>query len=419
MSINAKKPTEETTLMLELLSAAMFNRQPIALPKDAEQWDKVLDAAVDGAVSAVCYTPVSRLENADISPESLAALRADAVNTANNYYDCLYSQKKIISVLEKNGIDCAVWKGLSASALYPCPELRRLGDIDILVRPDDFDRAVKIFTDMGAVCPFSDAESSVSDIAMILSGTYFELHRFFTDDCLLGEEFYISALDNAREIELEGFRFKALSEPYNAYSMLLHMRHHFIGTGFGLRQLADYALVLSRLSGSELSELSSLAEKAGMTDFLRCVAKTCVLCLGADEKAAQVLSAQDFPEDVCDAFLCDIIDGGTWGQLDPDRENAVHFRNGGGAAKSLLKSLGASARRQYPACREHKILLPFCCVAAGFGAVKNRVTGKRSRFDVGKAKKSYDERAALFREMGINAEEIAGAHIERLKGSRG
>ena len=51
-------------------------------------------------------------------------------------------QTEAIRVLQQTGIPAAVIKGTAIGRFYPIPYLRRYGDIDILVHPDNYQRAI-------------------------------------------------------------------------------------------------------------------------------------------------------------------------------------------------------------------------------------------------------------------------------------
>ena len=63
-----------------------------------------------------------------------------------NYYNNLSVQNKVLKILNENNIRCAVLKGITVSKCYPEPLYRPLGDIDILVDIENYDKAINILT---------------------------------------------------------------------------------------------------------------------------------------------------------------------------------------------------------------------------------------------------------------------------------
>jgi hypothetical protein len=59
---------------------------------------------------------------------------------------------RLTAILEAHGLEVVVLKGSAVAHLaYPVPEVRSFGDIDLLFRPDEFDRAIEVLTSIGYV----------------------------------------------------------------------------------------------------------------------------------------------------------------------------------------------------------------------------------------------------------------------------
>ena len=50
-----------------------------------------------------------------------------------NYYQIDQFTRHTVSLLEDNGIDCILLKGISLASCYPVPEYRKLGDLDLYI----------------------------------------------------------------------------------------------------------------------------------------------------------------------------------------------------------------------------------------------------------------------------------------------
>ena len=76
-----------------------------------------------------------------------------------NYYQIDQFTRHTVSLLEDNGIDCILLKGISLASCYPVPEYRKLGDLDLYIsRKSDISKAQKLLESHGYI-----AENELSD----------------------------------------------------------------------------------------------------------------------------------------------------------------------------------------------------------------------------------------------------------------
>lgn len=159
--------------------------------------------------------------------------------------DCVINeQKALVKLLEKNGFKYAVLKGTSVARLYNKPTLRTLGDIDVLVKPDDYDSVKELMISKG----YNLIEDGFNHFhcAFIKNDVSIELHHEMSEFpktavCDALREELKKALDCtvlSREDEI-GYSYSLLSPIYQAVSLLLHMERHISKDGLGLRQILD------------------------------------------------------------------------------------------------------------------------------------------------------------------------------------
>ena len=199
----------------------------------------------------------------------------------------------VITLLAKHEIPATLIKGYSLSALYPDPDTRDFGDVDIYVGEENYLRAAEIVT-----AAFPDAHwhsATYGGIHYILVidenlDRVVELHRVtmefhdkqadalyqaFTQKYLgrssrvgrsssrVGRSSSGVGRSSSREgwssVEWRGIELPIPSAAYNALYVFMHAWHHFESTGVGFRPLADWALCLhqahEQLSAEEWSQL--------------------------------------------------------------------------------------------------------------------------------------------------------------------
>ena len=81
--------------------------------------------------------------------------------------------KRIFDAFEKNGIDYMPLKGCKMKSLYPKPELRIMGDADILIRNEQREAIARIMESLG----FVQENESDHEWVWTTKGLYLELHK--------------------------------------------------------------------------------------------------------------------------------------------------------------------------------------------------------------------------------------------------
>lgn len=159
----------------------------------------------------------------------------------------------VMAVLEKNNIPATLIKGYSLSGLYPDPDMREFGDVDIYVGETNYMRAAEVVT---AAYPDAHWHSGLHGglhYILVLDENMdrvVELHRVtmeFSDakaDTLY-QAFTHRYLDhNTQSVSLYETTIPVPPMAYNTLYVFMHAWHHFECDGIGFRQLGDWALSL-------------------------------------------------------------------------------------------------------------------------------------------------------------------------------
>ena len=164
-----------------------------------------------------------------------------------------YLATEVIELLAKHDIHATLIKGYSLSGLYPDPDMREFGDVDIYVGEANYHRAAELVT---AAYPdahwHSDIRGGIHFILVLdeSQDRVVELHRVTmevadTKANALYQAFTHKHLDQTTAtLDIYGKAIPVPSAAYNALYVFMHAWHHFESTGVGLRQLGDWALCL-------------------------------------------------------------------------------------------------------------------------------------------------------------------------------
>jgi hypothetical protein len=121
-------------------------RQPV-------RWDSLLDLALRHGTQPLLYQALSEIEGKSPGMLSTGAMRALQRNHELNLRKSLLLSRELIRILdrlESFKIEAIPYKGLAlAEFLYGDIALRQAGDIDLLIRPQDFPRVRDAARDLG------------------------------------------------------------------------------------------------------------------------------------------------------------------------------------------------------------------------------------------------------------------------------
>ena len=141
--------------------------------------------------------------------------------------------QEIFDAFDAAGIDYMPLKGLIMKHLYPSHELRPMGDADILIRVEQYDRIKPIMERLG----FSEGEENEHELPWRCDDLYVELHK-----CLIppsSQDLY-SYFESGWRVALcdKNYRFKLAQEDEFVF-LFCHFAKHFRGGGIGCRHVLD------------------------------------------------------------------------------------------------------------------------------------------------------------------------------------
>lgn len=156
----------------------------------------------------------------------------------------IYSKATVdlFSILNDNGIDAVVLRGLSISSwLYSDPTLRPMRDVDLLIREKDRYVIVEILKQHGV----HPKHLLRSQIVYEIDGTIFEIHwSFFTPKRYQGRIDFNDWFSVSNRLDLENGFFHILSPEHQCLDLINHgFVHHEFDKPM---QLVDVALMITQ-----------------------------------------------------------------------------------------------------------------------------------------------------------------------------
>ena len=152
--------------------------------------------------------------------------------------------------MEERNIRIVVFKGQTLAPLYPDPGLRQSGDVDFACHPDDWERAEQYFREELKL--EIEDNTTEKDIEFKIDGIDYEMHRSLTIFTCPSHRHYWDRVvmpeiwKTVDFIEINGTKVPTLSPEMNALYVFVHIFHHLVSEGIGLRQFCDWTLCVKQ-----------------------------------------------------------------------------------------------------------------------------------------------------------------------------
>ena len=308
------------SLFLELLRSAIWDRpadENLFRQVTPSLWKEAISLAESQRVSALFYDGVMTLPAA-LRPEKKELyslfLQAEAIGKRNKRMN----EELGNLTLEYGKMDCpfVLLKGQANAILYPKPEHRAPGDIDLfLYRKGDYEKANEWAKKKG--CRM-DAEN-IHHQSYEINGVHVENHK---NICYFGIRRYDGLLEekmreiirNRRfvELEIDHLKVSVLPVEFNAFFLFYHLFHHFIHLGVGVRQFCDWVLFMHAHSPRMDKEaLAGLARQFDLLNAMEVFASAAVRYLGAGPDVFPFTT--DTGGKFVDVVMDDMLKGGNFG----------------------------------------------------------------------------------------------------------
>lgn len=286
------------------------------------QWEKLKMTAAAHGVLSLLYReiPEHLAESAKLREEAQKAAKKSAMQC----YHLLFHSKYMIEKLEAAGLSVVLLKGVGTASYYPEPELRKSGDVDLLLLDKNkAELACKVLEDCG--CIVKERQYALHHVVLISpEGIDIELHT------MLAEPFDNEKINKYMEHKLSeckekicrkdvcGVELPVLSPDFYAYELLLHMLQHFLRSGFGLRFLCDWVVFWEQeMEDSYKEQYLCLVEESGIRGFSDMITQICCTYLGLKKDA--VAWMQPWKEYELTEFMKEILEAEEFGKSNSDR----------------------------------------------------------------------------------------------------
>ncbi len=318
---------------------------------------------------------------------SSEARKAVFKSIAYNYKN-LAVQDKVINMLNDNGIKCAVIKGTSCSVTYDDPMLRFLGDIDILVSEEDYEKSIDVFVSDRNLL----SEMHSFHYQFKCDGMTVEIHRAVTDfeeNEQQIEQYMKDALDDLDFAELEAYKFPILKSKYQVIMLLLHTKRHYFENALTTKLLYDWGMFIEKTDAEYWKKsIVPLLKNFNLLKLADALSSICndfmnILCEDKIESKLNIEVIKSF----ANKFVTD--------RCPELKENVVK-------KKSIFKTIhfiNNIAYRDYQITKKCKVILPVFWFIIGIRFIYRRKIGFRGKVDIMEFSQEWYDKEMIFEQI--------------------
>lgn len=284
------------------------------------------------------------------------------------------TEERVCALFDKAKIPYIPLKGAVLKHLYPEEWMRTSCDTDILIPPEEREKAIELLTGSG----FRQESNGERDCSLIApNGTNLELHFSVLCDDKKRNSVLERVWDFARPSGGGTERY-ILTHEFFVFYHISHMQTHFMDGGCGVRPFIDLRLYSESANYSE-EKLSSLLSECGSLEFYKGIKALCDVWFNSAEHTKVTKLLEEY-----------IISGGVYGT----RENlgATGKHKKGNFFRYIVSRIfmpREKLRLVYPKIDKYPILIPFYQVRRWFrlfdkstyNSAKSEISGNKNASD--------------------------------------
>lgn len=222
----------------------------------------------------ICYCVINTSKSKSSIPENfLSALKEkffDSIYIFECQKACAQEVKDMLTSSQTRHI---LFKGIMLREMYPVPESRTMGDIDILIDLRNRDAVKKALINAGFDC----TEQNGPIYNYRKNGVLLEVHTQIISE--FGDNAFTDAFDNAVFDGCTG----VLNDDYHMAYLIAHTAHHFKFYGAGIRHVLDLA-VIQKNKTINLNNVLGILKPIGLDTFAKVILSVCFDWFGTGKK---------------------------------------------------------------------------------------------------------------------------------------
>ena len=217
-------------------------------------WQQIYEFSERNNVTAIIAYEINLLaEDCRPKGEISEAFRKSLDRTKDDFDARLCSLAVFMSTLTNAGIPHLIIKGTSIRPHYPVPALRTGADIDVIVRPTDYMRAVEVLKERG----LEEIRVESSEAQMRISQDVFEIRTELENINIQSKIYFSTPFDDISEAMGCTYKLKPI---YHLLYVITHIAHHLQAGGAGIKMIMDTDVLIRNYHEIDLDEFLTLCE---------------------------------------------------------------------------------------------------------------------------------------------------------------
>ena len=381
-------------IIFQLLQASLFTDEDFTLL----DWKSVFDEMKEHAVAAM---PCEWLKQHQPIPE----WNKFCFLQQGQWVRVMHGQEQIVRLFEDNGISSVIIKGAAASIYYPHPSLRSMGDVDIMVKREDLEKAAKLLEDNDYILTHEKTHCR-HHYNYTKDKVTFELHKRLAviddnDENLLS--LFEEGIDNRFWCEIGEYRFPVLPSDLNGLVLIFHINQH-LREGLGLRQIIDWMMYVNSLTDESWEALRILLRVTGMERLAITVTVMCQRYLGLQKIVEE---DESLPVEELKEFL---MEKGNFGRKAGIEGKTAAFSISATERGGFFKRLQDGGLSQWGAARKYIVLRPFAWIYQSFRILGILLRNKTSPRVIFEQRKHGIEQRQLMESLGLRVDRTVIMH---------
>ncbi len=264
----------------------------------------------------------------------------------------------VCRAFDAHGVDYMPLKGMLLGALYPQPEMRSMGDADILIRTEQLDTIAGVMRELG----YTEGLSAEHEYAWCKPNTLrLELHKYLVPP--FEADMFAFFGDTAvwdHAVCQGGHEYRMTPEDELIFDFI-HFVKHFRTSGAGIRNITDFYVFRKKYTELDEAYICARLSRIGLERFYRNVIALC-----------DVWFAQSHEDAVTDKITDLLFSGGIYGsaemQIDTETARYKKQHRFGGLSRVLDAAFPPYKQQvyHYPVLKKMPFLLPVTWVAHWF-----------------------------------------------------
>ena len=398
------------SLLLQIINAALFGKK--APDVAADQLMPLVDESKSQAVYPLAFSVLDSRLQEKLTAEQYNECSEDFFRYAIAGTQNFAEHGELHELMTANEMPYVAIKGLASARYYPEPNLRSMGDVDLLVTKENVPQAGKLLESISFAVDHGEKDDGIHIAYTRPPMSIWELHHSVNGipNNEIGELIRAEmdkTIPTAEIAEVDGSTCRLPDKLHHGLIMLLHTASHLTSEGVGLRHLCDWVVFASALSDAEFREIfEKKLKRFGLWRFAQALTLLGIRYLGAPNRvwALEAAESRKLDDATLEGLMNDILSGGNFGTKDMNRYREIKYisdRKEGTVGKSGLlrqgfKTMNAKVRADHKTLGKHKLLLPIGYLAEGSKYIGLLLTGKRKSSNTKQMFKEAAERKKIY-----------------------